>query len=74
MQIFKLVNIRVIATALMLYKIFTKEGGINYDEIISKGGRKICQINKYCMYDVLVGTSTKNASISNKKGLISYKK
>ena len=38
MQIFKLVNIRVIATALMLYKIFTKEGGINYDEIISKNG------------------------------------
>ncbi len=35
MQIFKLINIRVIATTLMLY-ISTKEGGINYDEIISK--------------------------------------
>ena len=39
MQIFNIDNIGTICSCVI---IFTKEGGINYDEIFSKGGRKIC--------------------------------
>ena len=55
------------------YINLTKEGGINYDENTSKNGRKIRKINKHSMHDIVVGTSTKNASFFNKKRLISKK-
>ena len=42
----------------------------NYDEIISKNCRKICKSYKYSMCSFMVGTSTKDASIINKKRLI----
>ena len=55
---------------LQIIKNFTKERGITNDKILSKIGRKICKSNKYSLYNCLDWTSTKNASIFNKKRLI----
>ena len=54
MQIFNFDNI-VVMQLPVYYKFFTKEGGISYDEILSKNGRKIYKSNyrnvkKYIRY------------------------
>ena len=68
MQIINIGNIRVLQ--LLLYYNSTKERGITNDKILSKNGRKICKSNKYSLHNSLDWTSTKNASIFDKKGLI----
>jgi len=68
MLIFKYGNIRVMQL-LLCYKFYKRKGNTN-DKIFSKNGRKICKSYKYSLRNYLDRTSTKNASIFNKKRLI----
>ena len=50
MQIFKLINIRVIATALMLYKIIQKKGELIMMRLLAKMAEKYAKsTNTACM-------------------------
>ena len=59
MQIFKLINIRVIATALMLYKIIQKKGELIMMKLLAKMAEKYAKATNTACMVVWVGHQPK---------------
>ena len=59
MQIFKLINIRVIATALMLYKIIQKKGELIMMKLLAKMAEKYAKATNTACYALWWGHQPK---------------